>query len=114
MTGKIKSTSSDISPLLNANSSLRLDATYYISRVLIPPLDRILSLVGVDVRSWFDEMRKPQYSADLVLSPTKATEVHESPSPPDINHDSFNSQCLACGEYSSQGEIYFTSCIRQL
>ena len=35
-----------------------LDATYYITKVLIPPLDRIFRLVGADVQSWYDEMPK--------------------------------------------------------
>lgn len=31
---------------------LRLNATYYITKLLIPPLDRAFSLMGVDVREW--------------------------------------------------------------
>ena len=35
-----------------------LDAEYYISRTLIPPLERIFNLVGANVRQWYDEMPK--------------------------------------------------------
>lgn len=35
------------------DSSLRLNTHYYISRVIIPPLQRCLGLLGVDVLSWF-------------------------------------------------------------
>lgn len=38
------------------NPDLRLDVEYYITKNLIPPLDRLFSLMGVNVRSWYDEM----------------------------------------------------------
>ncbi|CAX43100.1 DNA polymerase zeta catalytic subunit, putative [Candida dubliniensis CD36] len=38
------------------NSPASLDYTYYITRVLIPPLERIFNLIGVDVNSWYREM----------------------------------------------------------
>ncbi|KAK6068899.1 DNA polymerase zeta catalytic subunit [Seiridium cupressi] len=42
------------------NSHLQLDAEYYISKNLIPPLERIFNLVGANVRGWYDEMPKVQ------------------------------------------------------
>ncbi|KAF3930258.1 hypothetical protein ABW20_dc0106413 [Dactylellina cionopaga] len=42
------------------NSQNRLDAEYYISKNLIPPLERIFNLVGANVRAWYDEMPKIQ------------------------------------------------------
>ncbi|SPN99744.1 probable catalytic subunit of DNA polymerase zeta UPR-1 [Cephalotrichum gorgonifer] len=33
-----------------------LDAEYYISKNLVPPLDRIFNLVGASCRTWYDEM----------------------------------------------------------
>lgn len=42
------------SPLdLLADPSLRPNATYYITRVIIPPLDRCFSLLGAEVESWY-------------------------------------------------------------
>jgi DNA polymerase zeta len=43
--------------LLNDAQS-ELDAEYYISKNLIPPLERIFNLVGANVRQWYDEMPK--------------------------------------------------------
>ncbi|KIJ26923.1 hypothetical protein M422DRAFT_271959 [Sphaerobolus stellatus SS14] len=40
------------------NSNKRIDAQYYISKVLIPPLERIFNLMGADVRSWYNAMIK--------------------------------------------------------
>ncbi|KAL2161159.1 hypothetical protein VTH06DRAFT_8378 [Thermothelomyces fergusii] len=37
-----------------------LDAEYYITKNLIPPLERIFNLVGANVRAWYDEMPKAQ------------------------------------------------------
>ncbi|TEA20943.1 DNA polymerase zeta catalytic subunit [Colletotrichum sidae] len=45
--------------LLNDSHS-QLDAEYYISKNLIPPLERIFNLVGASVRQWYDEMPKVQ------------------------------------------------------
>ncbi|KAK5944075.1 DNA polymerase zeta [Knufia obscura] len=45
--------------LLN-DAQQELDAEYYISKNLIPPLERIFNLVGANVRQWYDEMPKYQ------------------------------------------------------
>ncbi|XP_058514090.1 DNA polymerase zeta catalytic subunit isoform X2 [Ochotona princeps] len=36
--------------------SLRLNATYYITKQILPPLARIFSLIGIDVFSWYHEL----------------------------------------------------------
>lgn len=36
----------------------QLDAEYYITKNLIPPLERIFNLMGADIRSWYNEMPK--------------------------------------------------------
>lgn len=46
--------------VLLRNDSNELDAEYYISKNLIPPLERIFNLVGANVRQWYDEMPKIQ------------------------------------------------------
>ncbi|KAL3466734.1 hypothetical protein BJX64DRAFT_215708 [Aspergillus heterothallicus] len=40
------------------DAQLELDAEYYITKNLIPPLERIFNLVGANVRQWYDEMPK--------------------------------------------------------
>lgn len=40
------------------NAALELDSDYYINKVLIPPLERIFNLFGVDVRAWVKEIPK--------------------------------------------------------
>jgi len=46
--------------MLLHNDNSELDAEYYISKNLIPPLERIFNLVGANVRQWYDEMPKHQ------------------------------------------------------
>ncbi|KAI9888365.1 MAG: DNA polymerase zeta [Vezdaea aestivalis] len=46
--------------VLLEDDQIELDAEYYISKNLIPPLERIFNLVGANVRSWYDEMPKTQ------------------------------------------------------
>lgn len=36
--------------------SLRLNATYYITKQILPPLARVFSLIGIDVFSWYHEL----------------------------------------------------------
>ncbi|XP_056422313.1 DNA polymerase zeta catalytic subunit isoform X2 [Hyla sarda] len=40
--------------------NLRLNATYYITKQILPPLNRIFSLIGVDVFNWYDELPRIQ------------------------------------------------------
>lgn len=37
--------------LLN-DTNLRINTTYYITRVISPPLDRVFSLMNFDVKTW--------------------------------------------------------------
>ncbi|KAG7917801.1 hypothetical protein KL927_002544 [Ogataea polymorpha] len=48
-----------------ANGNLELDAFYYITKVLIPPLQRIFNLCGVDVNKWFDELPRNLIAPNL-------------------------------------------------
>ncbi|XP_077293942.1 DNA polymerase zeta catalytic subunit [Arctopsyche grandis] len=40
--------------------SLKINHTYYITRAIIPPLNRCLTLIGADVNLWFAEMPRKQ------------------------------------------------------
>lgn len=45
---------------LLANPHWQLDSEYYISKNIIPPLERIFNLMGANVRQWYDDMPKVQ------------------------------------------------------
>ncbi|KAJ7418270.1 DNA polymerase zeta catalytic subunit [Willisornis vidua] len=46
--------------------SLRLNATYYITKQILPPLARVFSLIGIDVFSWYHELPRIQKAASTV------------------------------------------------
>ena len=48
---------------------VELDAEYYISKNLIPPLERIFNLTGANVRQWYDEMPKFQRIRRVEVGP---------------------------------------------
>lgn len=43
--------------------NLRLNATYYITKQILPPLARIFNLIGVDVFSWYQELPRVSLQA---------------------------------------------------
>ncbi|XP_025040532.2 DNA polymerase zeta catalytic subunit isoform X2 [Pelodiscus sinensis] len=45
------------------DTNLRLNATYYITKQILPPLARIFSLIGIDVFSWYHELPRIQKAA---------------------------------------------------
>lgn len=45
--------------LVEGGGRLRLHSLYYITKQIIPALDRVMALVGVDVTSWFATMPRP-------------------------------------------------------
>lgn len=48
-----------VSPeVLINNPGINLDSEYYITKNLIPPLERIFKLLGANIRQWYDEMPK--------------------------------------------------------
>jgi DNA polymerase zeta len=46
--------------LVESGGRLRLHAVYYITKQIIPAIERALTLVGADVRAWFAAMPRPQ------------------------------------------------------
>ncbi|KAK9875165.1 hypothetical protein WA026_005957 [Henosepilachna vigintioctopunctata] len=63
--------------LLN-DPALRPNALYYITRVIIPPLNRCFNLIGADLNHWFHEMpRKQLQYLPIVNSPAKKTTISQ-------------------------------------
>lgn len=46
--------------LVESQGRLRLHGMYYITKALIPALERVFSLIGADLRAWFNDMPRPQ------------------------------------------------------
>lgn len=93
------------------NDNNELDAEYYISKNLIPPLERIFNLVGANVRQWYDEMPKHQRirrvepsslpgSKDLVVSKKTLESYMKS------------STCLVCHEKLEEESAICARCMQ--
>lgn len=51
------------------NEALKINAMYYITKVLIPPMNRCLLLIGADANQWFTDLpRKAQYLLSLDIA----------------------------------------------
>lgn len=74
-----------------------LDSEYYISKNLIPPLERIFNLVGANVRSWYDEMPKIQRVRRVDVNPKLLRESKDLPfSKKTLESYMKSSSCLVC------------------
>lgn len=81
--------------VLLRNDQNELDAEYYISKNLIPPLERIFNLVGANVRQWYDEMPKLQRVRrveNVMLTGTKDEVVSKKT----LESYMKSSSCLVC------------------
>ncbi|TDL28443.1 hypothetical protein BD410DRAFT_893460 [Rickenella mellea] len=91
------------------NRHMSLDVDYYISRVLIPPLERIFNLVGADVRCWYDDMPRslrveagdPESDDEIECFDHDYLGIHEH---------FYNSQCLLCGGPTMSGLCWSCHC----
>jgi DNA polymerase zeta len=90
-----------------------LDAEYYISKNIIPPLERIFNLVGANVRQWYDEMPKYQRIRRIEGGslPTNGNEVVISKKT--LESYMKSSSCIVCrGKLDSEIPIC-SSCLEQ-
>ena len=78
-----------VSPSEFIKKDMRLDSDYYINKVIIPPLERIFNLIGIDVRSWVREIpqRRKLTNTNIKLSNLRV----------DI--------CVCCGESAVDGKL---------
>ncbi|KAI8815501.1 hypothetical protein BJ742DRAFT_18942 [Cladochytrium replicatum] len=49
-------------------SSLQIHSKYYITKQIIPALNRVFNIVGIDIMQWFNEMPKPSTFTSIVSS----------------------------------------------
>ncbi|RKK64067.1 DNA polymerase zeta catalytic subunit [Fusarium oxysporum f. sp. cepae] len=87
---------------LLSNPHWQLDAEYYISKNLIPPLERIFNLVGANVRQWYDEMPKVQRIYHATTLGKKKTTLESYMK---------STNCLVCGlKFSQEDNALCPSC----
>ncbi|KAI8527302.1 hypothetical protein RHMOL_Rhmol12G0065400 [Rhododendron molle] len=79
--------------LLAIHSPFRLNDIYYITKQLIPALQRVFGLVGVDLNQWFSEM--PRLGREFIAKhQSYAPNAHRTR----IDYYYLSKHCVLCGE----------------
>ncbi|XP_043266558.1 uncharacterized protein DNApol-zeta isoform X2 [Venturia canescens] len=89
---------------LMRDPGLRPNAIYYVTRVIIPPLNRCLNLMGVDVHEWYKEMPHRQILDNPVGQPSDKQKLT-------IFQYFGTIVCVACGLPSNKGIC--TKCLKR-
>ena len=93
------------------NDHNELDAEYYISKNLIPPLERIFNLVGANVRQWYDEMPKFQRIRRIdVESLVRSKELIVSKKT--LESYMKSSACVICSDKLEEGSPICNRCMQ--
>ncbi|KAF9669963.1 hypothetical protein SADUNF_Sadunf13G0019200 [Salix dunnii] len=79
--------------LLGIDSPFRLNDVYYITKQIIPALQRVFGLVGADLNQWFSEMPRPAREA-FAKRPSYAP----NPQRTRIDYYYLSKHCVLCGE----------------
>lgn len=53
------------------DAALRLNAIYYLTKQILPPLGRMFQLIGVDVFSWYKELPRVRHREFCFLFPVE-------------------------------------------
>ncbi|OBT71703.1 hypothetical protein VF21_09090 [Pseudogymnoascus sp. 05NY08] len=89
-----------------------LDSEYYISKNLIPPLERIFSLVGANVRSWYDEMPKVQRVRRVDVGPQLTGQPADIPfNKKTLESYMKSSSCLVCQDKLESNAAICPACL---
>nr|XP_022909992.1 DNA polymerase zeta catalytic subunit [Onthophagus taurus] len=84
--------------LLN-DSSIRINALYYITKAIIPPLNRCFLLIGADLNQWFNEMPRKQHQ----YLPTSTSPGKNKPKKNTITQFFSTLDCAICGALTQDG-----------
>lgn len=82
---------------LLADSALRPNALYYITKVIIPPINRCFTLFGADLNTWFSEMPRKQ----IQYLPSEQDISKEKKST--ISQYFATMNCAVCGNQTREG-----------
>ncbi|KAF0907731.1 hypothetical protein E2562_020477 [Oryza meyeriana var. granulata] len=106
--------------LLEVGSPYRLNALYYITKQIIPALQRVFGLVGADLNKWFNEMPR---AVRETLAKRQPASGHGSFSRLGLNKkgvskgsriDTYymSSHCIICGEIIQGSDTFCNNCLR--
>ncbi|XP_037034601.1 DNA polymerase zeta catalytic subunit isoform X2 [Bradysia coprophila] len=86
-----------------SDEGLKINAMYYITKVIIPPLNRCLLLIGVDVNQWFADL--PRTYQSLAMTSTASTVIAKNNAKKSTISQYFSttSCVIDCGEQTQNG-----------
>lgn len=97
--------------VLLQDAQLELDSEYYISKNLIPPLERIFNLVGANVRQWYDEM--PKFQRIRRVEGATASEGRDVLARKTLESYMKSSTCIVCRDSLDGDSPICSSCLDQ-
>ncbi len=97
--------------VLLRDAQLELDSEYYISKNLIPPLERIFNLVGANVRQWYDEM--PKFQRIRRVEGVLASDGRDSLARKTLESYMKSSTCIVCRESLDGDSPICSNCSEQ-
>lgn len=99
------------------DQGLRINAVYYITKAIIPPLNRCLLLIGADVNQWYAELPK-RIQATAAYKPIESTNnlpqlsLHRSTKKSTISQYFASTACVTdCGAQTKNGLCI--NCVKQ-
>ncbi|KAL7205227.1 hypothetical protein ACSBR2_018208 [Camellia fascicularis] len=91
--------------LLATDSQFRLNDTYYITKQIIPALQRVFGLVGADLSQWFSDMPRP--GQDFIAKRhSYALNSHRTR----IDYYYLSTHCFLCGELVQDSAHFCGKC----
>ena len=97
--------------VLLQDAQLELDSEYYISKNLIPPLERIFNLVGANVRQWYDEM--PRFQRIRRVEGLTTSDSRDTVARRTLESYMKSSTCIVCREILDGDSSICNSCSEQ-
>lgn len=93
-------------------NGLRLHDTYYITKQIIPALQRVFGLVGADLRQWYAELPRVYRSPTSKRSGkiTSKTEAERGSKGGTIDHYYLSQHCSVCGDLMRGSQLVCSSC----
>ncbi|KAL2942036.1 DNA polymerase zeta catalytic subunit [Bienertia sinuspersici] len=95
----------DPQELLSIDSPYRLNDLYYITKQIIPALQRVFGLVGADLRKWFQEMPRPVRDAPTKQHLSAANSLRAR-----IDHYYSSKHCVLCGGLVQAANYFCDKC----
>ncbi|KAI8027476.1 DNA polymerase zeta catalytic subunit [Camellia lanceoleosa] len=93
--------------LLATDSQFRLNDTYYITKQIIPALQRVFGLVGADLSQWFSDMPRP--GQDFIAKRhSYALNSHRTR----IDYYYLSTHCFLCGELVQDSAHFCGKCLK--